>query len=305
MISVLKLKNQRYTLNEIESSGLSFVPCGKVNGKDQPLLPYKDHWSYRKQVTRKSYGEEWNEYRLSQMNGIQIFTGYSTFRAIEDDFGCLYYTSIDIEAFLIENFPEHTYSIKKAYMDNITGTPCVLKTKSNGLRLDAFTTYVDKKLIFQTENDMLCEILSDKCLTRLDSRYELIIGSITEMPNADEALIHTVADIMSDITKTPKAEKTENHVPTKRQIKDSLTINNLNIHWDAYNRSQLFETQYCKATQHKSNRKEVRFTRYSHGGIDGKCFNCNGHWWEVPPTTPQKANVKKYIHKQINRRIHS
>ena len=172
----------RITLADLEANGLSYVPCGKVDGKDQPLLKFSSLWGQRGCVTKKTYGKKWNAYSTRGMTGIQIMTGKPTYKRVGKT-GYLYYTSIDIESRMLELFPDTVAQIQKLYEDSVIGTPCVIKTKSDGLRLDAYTEYVGKKMSFKDdEQEMLFEILADKCLARIDARYSIVSGSVLDMP---------------------------------------------------------------------------------------------------------------------------
>ena len=45
-------------LADLETAGLSYVPCGHVNGEDQPLFPYAQLWGHQKQVTLATYARK-------------------------------------------------------------------------------------------------------------------------------------------------------------------------------------------------------------------------------------------------------
>ena len=47
----------RLSLSDLEAAGLSYVPCGEVDGKDQPILAFGHLWNQRKQVVLKTYGK--------------------------------------------------------------------------------------------------------------------------------------------------------------------------------------------------------------------------------------------------------
>ena len=71
-----------YTLQQLEAAGLSYVPCTY----DSPLLTYSHLWGERRHVTRRSYGKKWNAYRLKDMTGIQLMTGFPTYRHASKNF---------------------------------------------------------------------------------------------------------------------------------------------------------------------------------------------------------------------------
>ena len=275
------------SLSDLEAAGLSYVPCGTVNGKDQPLLKFQSLWGKRQSVKRETFGKRWNAHTLRDMTGVQIMTGKPTYKR-KGKTGYLYYTSLDIERRMVENFPDVVAQIRKEYEDNVIGTPVVIKTKSGGLRLDAYTDYVGKKESFREESEeMLFEILADKCLARVDSRYEMVSGSILDMPTLPNTSLQSIHQIVSNIASKMSA----NEKP--REVVETSQIGDLDVEWDANGRSQYFTTEHCQETSHRSNRDEVRFTKHADGSIDGKCFNCGESWWEIEP--PKKKRTLKEI----------
>lgn len=265
-------------LSDLEAADISFVPCGDVNGEDQPLLKFAHLWGHRNRVTRQTFGKKWNAFALRDMTGVQLMTGFPTFKR-SGKLDYLYYTSLDIERRMIEKFPDAVAQIRALYQDNVIGTPCILATKSDGLRLDAYTSYVGKKMAFKdAEGKMLFEVLADKCLTRIDHRYAMLSGSLLELPTLPK---ETLQEIYHSINAIATQERTADDKP--RTGVEKSQIGDLTIEWDSEGRSQLFPSQHCQRTAHTSNRDEVRFTKHTDGSIDGKCFNCGETWWEIPP----------------------
>ena len=271
-----------FDYKDLENANLSFVPCGITKeGEEKPLLKFGSLWNKRVPVKRESYGKRWNYTSMQEFTGYQLMTGKPSYRRNgETDY--IYYVSLDIERSLIDRFPEQTEKIKEIYNDNLTGKPCIIKTKSDGSRLDAFTEYCGKQMSFKDGDDeMLFEILADKCLTRLDNRYTILEGSIFNMPTLPKSALQEIYYVINEVAAKEETAEQERQVVEKSQIGD------LALEWDTKGRSQLFPTQYCQITTHKSNRDEVRFSK-NRGGIDGKCFNCGGTWWEVEPKSKPK-----------------
>ena len=210
------------------------------------------------------------------MTGVQLMTGAPTYQSASPV--DLHYVDIDIEKHLIDAYPEIVDRILEIYRDSCQGNlPCIVATKSAGLRLSAFAPYLDKKRAFKDEVGMLLEIFSEKGLSRLDGRYAMLEGSILDIPTIPREALQDIHAVISDVA-------TEKSVPhTERKAVSESQIGNLSIQWDKDGRSQLFSTEHCQATSHKSTRNEVRFTKYADGSIDGKCFNCGETWWEIPP----------------------
>ena len=273
-------------LADLEAVGLSYVPCARLpNDKgemeDRPYFTFANLWGQRSQVTLSSYGRKANAWAMakwqkSEFPGVQLMTGKPTYR-VSGKVTYLYYNSIDIEAHMIESYPEQVAEIQELYEASVDSTPCILATKSGGLRLDAYTEYVGKKMSFKDEGGMLLEILADKCLARIDSRYGMIEGSVLEMPTLPKKALQDIYHIITEIATIEASDDKPRKVVEKSQLGE------LDIEWGSDGRSQYFPTQYCQETSHKSNRDEVRFTRHADGSVDGKCFNCGETWWEVPP----------------------
>ena len=196
---------------------------------------------------------------------------------------------------MIETYPDRVDGICQLYRDGIEGNPCVIQTKSGGLRLDAYSLYVGKKMSFKDNGGMLFEVLADKCLTRIDDRYAMQQGSLLDLPvMPSKKHLQDIHGIVSDV-----ATEEVNNKP--REVVDRAQLGDLAIQWGSNGRSQLFPTQHCQETSHTSNRNEVRFTRYKDGSVDGKCFNCGEIWWEIPPrqrwamSTPLQTKVFKKL----------
>lgn len=272
-------------LSDLEDAGLSYVPCARLPNnegemEDRPYFTFANLWGQRSQVTLSSYGRKTNAWAMAKWQkleypGVQLMTGKPTYRPSGRIY--LYYVSIDIEAHMIESYPEQVAHIQQLYKVSVDGTPCILATKSGGLRLDAYIEYVGKKMSFKDEGGMLLEILADKCLARIDSRYSMIQGSILDMPTLPKETLQNIHQIISEIATVEESDNNPREVVEKSQLGD------LDIEWDNKGRSQLFPTSYCQRTAHRSNRDEVRFTKHADGSVDGKCFNCGETWWEVEP----------------------
>lgn len=69
---------------------------------------------------------------------------------------------------IIENYPEPVADIHKLYCENVDGVPCILETKSGGLRLDAYILYIGKKMTFKNDEGRCLEIFAEKGLMRVD-----------------------------------------------------------------------------------------------------------------------------------------
>ena len=285
------------TLDDLETAGISFVPCGQVDGKDQPLIKHAHLLKARKQVTRQSYGKKWYGYGMRNANGVQLMTGFPTYRPAPDNL-FYYYTSLDIEKRMREEHPALVNEVVKIYREGITGTPCEIETKSGGLRLDTYSLYLGKKIPFADDEGMLFEILAGGALVRLDARYRMRHGSVLELPimesNAPLQEIHKIASSIA--TKVVSSQSERKVVSTSQLGEIDIEWSEVTIEKDdgpvTVHVSQYFPTEHCP-NHHESNRLEVRFTKYPSGAIDGICWNCGENWWEVEP--PKRNQRQKPV----------
>lgn len=270
----------RLSLSDLERAGVSYVPCGQVDGQDTPLLKYAHLWGNRKQVTLDSYGKNANSWTLSDMTGAQIMTGYPTFKPSADSPSVyLHLTDIDIEKHLLETHPEIVNRIMRVYRESCEGTPCVIQTKSDGRRLSAFSAYLDNKREFKDAADkMLLEIFSIKGLSRLDHRYGILEGNILDLPSLPKSALQKIHGIISEVATERKRESKD------RQVVETSQIGDLKIDWNDNGKSQYFPASHCQTTSHKNSEREtVQFSKVSNGGVQGYCFNCGESWWEIKP----------------------
>ena len=188
------------TLSDLERAGISYVPCGQVDGKDQPLLSYSHLWGVRRQVTRASYGRVSNAWRLADMSGLQIMTGKPSYRPCDSSpDGFIYLTDIDIEESMVARYPVRVDRILEIYRSACSGTPCEIRTKSGG-RLSAFVSYLDSKREFKdSDGKMLLELFSEKGLSRLDSRYSMVSGSVLDPPVLPKSALQKIHAVISEI----------------------------------------------------------------------------------------------------------
>ena len=262
-------------LADLEAAGLSYVPCGHIDGEDQPLFAYAQLWGNKRQVTLTSFGRKANPWTLNQMTGVQLMTGAPTYRSGSPVDHHL--VDIDIEKHLVDSHPAIVDRILARYRSGCEGTPCIVETKSGGCRLSAFSPYLDRKRAFEDDGGMLLEIFSEKGLSRLDGRYAMVEGSILDMPTLPKSVLQEIHAIISEIVTENRSQTSERKVVSDSQMGD------LKIEWDKNGRSQFFSATHCQATSHKTTRDTVRFTKHADGSIDGKCFNCGETWWEIPP----------------------
>ena len=284
-------------LEDLEAAGLSYVPCGQVDGKDQPLLTYSHLWGQRQQVKRQTYGKQWNPwYPGKVMTGVQLMTGSPSYRHSTDSpDGYIYLTDIDMEARLLSKYPDIAHQISTIYREACKGTPCIIETKSGGRRYSAFVAYLAPKREFKdTDDKMLCEFFSLKGLSRLDHRYAMLEGSLLELPTLPKSALQDIYKVLLEVsTEKQHADKEVRDVVGESQLDD------LSIEWDSDGKSQYFTSEHCRVTSHRSNRETVRFQQWA-GGVQGHCFNCGETWWERPPKRKQHRRPVKLQKKVVS-----
>ena len=284
------------TLKELEATGISYVPCTH----EQPILKFAHLWDVRLQAKLDSYPDA-HGWRMSGMQGVQIMTGRPTYRPDPNSpDGYQYLTLLDIEARFIERYPNEFGTIERLLKESCQSEPCIIESKSGGQHFYFFCDYLAPKISFKdrTDEKMLVEIFSQKGLGRLDDRYRVIEGSIFNpltlpKPALQEIYSHINA-IAADIQhrspdEAPIIEKSRVHdkeilSPDEAPIVEKSRVHDKEILWRSDGRSQYFPLSYCQATTHSDqNRKAVQFFK-KNGGVLGRCYNCDSHWYEEAPT---------------------
>ena len=281
-----------YTFEQIEDVGISYVPCTHT----QPIFPYAHLWNTERQITRKSYGKQFNTWKLSGMKGLQLMTGKPSYRSANGSRE--YLVDVDIEDRLLEKYPDHAERITSIYRNACEGEPCIIRTKSDGRRLSGFSAWYDSKMSFTdpaadaADKSMLLEFFSLRGLSRIDSRYALLEGSLLAIPSVPKETYREIHAIISEIGIEESPETRTRHVIESEQI------SGLDIQWDSNGKSQSFPSEYCQATSHSSNRDTVVFFKNTDGSIVGSCINCRGSWYEVAPTKPHPIPLLDEVLKQ-------
>lgn len=296
---------REYAFSELEAAGISYIPCGVIQGNEQPLFKFKHLWGEPIQISLRDF-DTLSDPTLSQMTGVQVFTGPPTHKVIDKH--SYFLIDIDIERHFVDRYPDALSVIGGLYRDHITeGNACITRTKSGGWRLSSYVNYGGNKVIWRDreDNKVLLEVFGKHGMSRYDKRYEIKEGCLLEAPMLD-------IEVFKKIATTIEAVGRRDTVRARRYFIEKSVIGNMDVQWaqktlpdgtQVYE-SQRFTTEHCPITKHDSNREEIRFTKYANGSIDGKCFNCGETWWETPPLTPEtRKAVNRSIHRSINRRI--
>ena len=299
-----------YPLQDIEASGISYVPCSHKT----PLLPYAHLWDSPLQVNLDSYNDNANGWKMSGMKGIQIMTGKPTKRM--NGSTPEYLVVLDCESRLFTEYPDIAEKIEHLYLSSCDGSPCIIESKSGGLHLYAYCEYLDKKRSFKNSDDkMLLELLSEKCLSRVDDRYRMKHGSLLNIPSTDKSALEEISQILSTIA--PKgiedlrldfdSEGKSQHLPplqclsgithtgdqtrktkgkaanTSSRTVEKVEIKDLRLKFDKKGKSQYLPLSQCLSEiTHTGDqtRKSVRYTQGA-GELIGFCHNCE-HEWRIP-----------------------
>ena len=250
---------------------------------------------------------DWKPQSWLKSYGIQIYTGKPS----------LDLTDIDIEYECIRDHPERI-AVFLSRLCKLTPTPFIVISKSGGLRFSCHTPgythpkanqhreYIATWISHNQRKDLYLEIFGEKGLSRYDARYEVVEGSIFEIPTIDHtALFEIINDLRDQIgeprpeTPTEKRKGTGNHTKASQPPKTTQTIDleNYNIDVNSLtftnNRSRVYPTALCPATDHKNKQVHaVQFYKHDNGAVNGYCHNCSSHWWIVPPTPSRTKPIR-------------
>lgn len=280
---------------ELERAGLSFLPIAKsgrcperwrANGKDWGSMYGISDW--KPESWRCSYG-------------IQIFTGSPS--------GDI--TDFDFEFAMIRDHPDvfiATLQQLCALVDN----PLLVITKRGGLRFSVRTPgYVHpirEKIVIATwknhcEHDRLyLEIFGEKGLSRYDARYEIVSGSLLNMPVVDYRPVLEVVDALREQIGTPKPKKpilTKSTTPSQQrddvfsvEFVDALPSD---LRWveRSDGSSMSFRSDYpCQVTKHTKSAGSAQYYKQLNGQIDAFCHNCQEPWIVKKSDTLQRPIAK-------------
>ena len=319
-----------YQLQDIEAAGISYVPCSYKT----PIPKFAHLWDSSLQVNLDSYDDNDNRWKLSGMKGIQIMTGKPTKRMNGET--PQYLVVLDQESRLALEHPDIAEEVERIYLSSCDGSPCIIESKSGGLHLYAYCEYLDKKRSFKNSDDkMLLELLSEKCLSRVDDRYRIKHGSLLNIPSIDKSALEEISQILSTIA--PKgiedlrldfdSEGKSQYLPplqclsgithtgdqtrktkgkaanTSSRTVEKVEIKDLRLKFDKKGKSQYLPLSQCLSeVTHTGDqtRKSVRYTQGA-GELIGFCHNCE-HEWRIPqsdvpqPPPPDTHQPPAYRH---------
>lgn len=271
----------RVRLDELEEAGLSFVPIGN-NG--MPKLKYADLRNAGEQIKVSSYGKN-KAWWTSVVYGIQIFTGKIS--------KCKFHSKphflvdIDIESQMVESHDEAVEIVMKLYDAHCKGVPFIVRTKSGGWRLSAYSDYASKVVKFvdtsvvsdQNRFPMALEVMSENGMSRYDERYEVVEGSLTEIPHISKEGIEEIIEVVHETEGIGrlayrKGKKSDVFIPDFDTSNYNLPSD---ISWVDHGSSKVSDRQYrCITTQHENDgiAPSMSYWNNPDGSIATYCFKC-------------------------------
>lgn len=284
----------RLSTDDLDNAGLSVIP---VNYQ-KPISSFGKFLREDGQTTAAEYPEgDWH-----RADGVMVMTGKKSQR-IGRDSQTYYLMDIDIEFAMRERYPELVKEILSVYKiacgDELT--PCILETKSNGLRLSCYLPGYDTKQSFRDRKDdeMLLEFFSMNSYSRYDSRYRMVSGSILDAPVFRRLdVVQRIAQLTLEV-----GQRREQKPKNEMEVAKTATIGDLDVEFDANGRSLVYyPKEHCKIREHQSNTNAVSFYKMKDGSIHGRCQACEESWIEVkgkptsvPPPTPSGSRFEPIL----------
>ena len=266
---------------ELERAGLSFLPIAKSGH-------CPERWRGNGKDWESMYGvSDWKPKSWSCSYGIQVFTGSPS--------GDI--TDLDFEFAIIRDHPDvfiATLQQLCALVDN----PLLVITKRGGLRFSVRTPgYVHplrEKIAVATwknhrKHDRLyLEIFGEKGLSRYDARYEIVSGSLLNIPEVDYRPVLEIVDALREQIGTPKPEKpisVKLTTPSK-QRDDTSSVKSIDalpsdLRWVERSDGSLMSLRSdypCQVTKHTQSAGSVQYYKQLSGQIDAFCHNCQQSW---------------------------
>lgn len=272
-----------YTINpvELERAGLSFLPIAKSGH-------CSERWRAAGKDWESMYGvSDWKPESWRCSYGIQIFTGSPS--------GDI--TDLDFEFAMIRDHSDvfiETLQQLCALVDN----PLLVITKRGGLRFSVRTPGymhpIREKIAVATwknyrEHDKLyLEIFGEKGLSRYDARYEIVSGSLLNIPVVDYRPVLEIVDALRKQIGTPKPKKPISTKPTTlgQQRDDVSSVEFVDalpsdLRWVERSDGSLLSLRSdypCQVTEHTKSAGSAQYYKQLNGQIDAFCHNCQQSW---------------------------
>ena len=266
---------------ELECAGLSFLPIAESGHCPERWRADGKDWN-------STYGvSDWKPESWRCSYGIQVFTGSPSGDIMD----------LDFEFAMIRDHRDifmATLQQLCALVDN----PLLVITKRGGLRFSVRTPgYVHplrERIAVATwknhrESDRLyLEIFGEKGLSRYDARYEIVSGSLLNMPIADYRPVLEIVDALREQIGTPKPEKpiSVKSTTSSQQHNDVSSVKSVdalpsNLRWVERSDGSLMSLRSdypCQVTKHTKSAGSAQYYRQLNGQIDAFCHNCQEPW---------------------------
>lgn len=280
-------ENAQLGIMPIAKNGYPIEQYGKDAGKD---------WQSR-------YGfDDWELDTWKKSHGVQIYTGVPS-----NDL-----TDCDIEYQFIQDHPQSVAEMIQR-LCQLTEHPLLTISKSGGLRFTCKTPgYIHPRTAereyiaaYDLETGeriaLYLEIFGEKGLSRWDGRYEIVTGSLFEIPEIDRHALFHIIDEYRDQHHAPKPQRQpkQSQQPQSRRTKTTdpyIEIDGLpqGIVWiptdDGYKSQR--GNYPCKVTQHRKSQGSAQYYQKPNGHITAYCHNCQQKW-QVKAATTTKSLIEQ------------
>ena len=288
---------------DFRDAGLSILPIAKNGFAIEAYTQNGKNWE-------SFYGvNDWKKKTWKQSYGVQVYTG-----AVSD-----FLTDLDFEYEIIANRPDAFAEMLRQLCD-LVPNPLLTISKSGGVRFSSRTPdYIHPN---KTENKeyigdysvepriLYLEVFGEKGLSRYDARYEIVEGSLWDIPTIPADAIFEILDAYryeigtpyqppKNAAATPKKQRPANKSPqkTKKSRKGTRPTakyddngNPIGIEWsepDPKGDRKSKQIYACNMTEHKKSKGDMRFYQTRDGRISQHCHNCGENRIFDTPRVPR------------------
>ena len=277
--------------HDFKAAGLSILPISKNGFAIEAYTQNGKNWD-------TFYGvDDWQKETWKQSYGVQIYTGEVSG----------FVTDLDFEYEIIADYPDAFAEMLRRLCD-LAVTPLLTVSKGGGLRFTSRTPdYVHSNRTEQKEyigdysvnpRRLYLEVFGTKGLSRYDARYEIVEGSLWDIPVIPaDAIFNIVDDYRYEIGtpyQKPKSKPKNTITPSKQRPKKTKSPvkkakgtrptaeydengKPVGIQWREPDENgtriskQIYE---CNMTDHKKSDGDMRFYRSVDGKLSQFCHNC-------------------------------
>lgn len=193
-------------LHTLEEANISFMPIGRAPENDRgPRTFSNDNWIRRFSIPQHT--GSWLQRQWRNSWGIQIYTGIPS-----QKFGAPWH-DIHFKYDALCNATDATMTCIQALIDAVVN-PLLTITKNGGIRLsfrilDDLHPYnsEDRHYIYSNKSGNRVEyldIIGEHGLSCWDSRYEILMGNLTDPPIISKEILFTPINLLRDILHQPE-----------------------------------------------------------------------------------------------------